>query len=129
MKNKINIFNFSLVAWFISLFLNLLRAYRMYQNEGYSAAFAAGIALMVIIWFELLLLIMDVFHPISKHMLHKEMERKKIAAFIGLLFSDVMLLLLIFLIVFVVSSNHYLLMSFVLFTFWRTAVRRSFYRK
>ncbi|MBQ4524327.1 MAG: hypothetical protein IJA10_15510 [Lachnospiraceae bacterium] len=101
----------------------------MYQKEGYSASFAAGVALMVIVWFGLLLIIMDVLHPISKHMLNKKISRQKLASFMGLLISDVMLLVLIFLIAFVFSDNTFLLLSFVLFTFGRTIVRRSFYAK
>lgn len=129
MKNKINIFTFSLFAWCISLMINLFRSYTMYQKEGYSASFAAGVALMVIVWFGLLLIIMDVLHPISKHMLNKKISRQKLASFMGLLISDVMLLVLIFLIAFVFSDNTFLLLSFVLFTFGRTIVRRSFYAK
>ena len=84
---------------------------------------------MIIIWFGLLLLIMDVIHPISKHMLKKEMSKQKLVSFIGLLISDVMLLVLVFLIAFMFSNNTFLLLSFVLFTFGRTTVRRSFYAK
>ncbi|MBQ3514775.1 MAG: hypothetical protein IJA32_13455 [Lachnospiraceae bacterium] len=101
----------------------------MYQKDGYTASFAAGVALMIIVWFGLLLIIMDVLHPISKHMLNKKMSKKKLASFIGLLISDIMLLVLVFLIAFVFSSNSFLLLSFVLFTFGRTIVRRSFYAK
>lgn len=129
MKNKINIFTFSLFAWCISLVLNIIRIYQMYQKDGYTASFAAGVALMIIVWFGLLLIIMDVLHPISKHMLNKKMSKKKLASFIGLLISDIMLLVLVFLIAFVFSSNSFLLLSFVLFTFGRTIVRRSFYAK
>lgn len=129
MKNKINIFTFSLFAWCISLVLNIIRSYQMYQKDGYTASFAAGVALMIIVWFGLLLIIMDVLHPISKHMLNKKMSKKKLASFIGLLISDIMLLVLVFLIAFVFSSNSFLLLSFVLFTFGRTIVRRSFYAK
>lgn len=129
MKNKINIFTFSLFAWCISLVLNIIRSYQMYQKDGYTASFAAVVALMIIVWFGLLLIIMDVLHPISKHMLNKKMSKKKLASFIGLLISDIMLLVLVFLIAFVFSSNSFLLLSFVLFTFGRTIVRRSFYAK
>lgn len=129
MKNKINIFTFSLFAWCISLAFNVVKSYNVYQKEGYTASFAAGVALMIIIWFGLLLIIMDVLHPVSKHMLNKKLSRQKLASFIGLLISDVMLLVLVFLIAFVFSNNTFLLMSFVLFTFGRTIVRRSFYAK
>ncbi len=129
MKKKINIFTFSLFAWCISLALNIVKSYNIYQKDGYTTSFAAGVALMIIIWFGLLLLIMDVIHPISKHMLKKEMSKQKLVSFIGLLISDVMLLVLVFLIAFMFSNNTFLLLSFVLFTFGRTTVRRSFYAK
>ena len=129
MKKKINIFTVSLFAWCISLALNVLKSYNIYQKDGYTDSFAAGVALMIIIWFGLLLIIMDVIHPVSKHMLKKEMSKQKLLSFIGLLISDVMLLVLVFLIAFMFSNNTFLLLSFVLFTFGRTTVRRSFYAK
>lgn len=84
---------------------------------------------MVIIWFGLLLIIMDVIHPISKQMIHKNMTKKTLVSFISVLISDIMLVICVFLIAFVISNRTSLLLAFVLFNFGRTIVRRSFYEK
>ena len=128
MKNKINIFTVTLFAWCISLAFNLFKSYNLYQKEGGSASFLVGMILMVIVWFGLLLIIMDVCHPVSKKMLHKKMAREKLVSYVGLLISDVMLIISIFFITFMVNNTPFLL-AFILFTFGRAIVRRRFYAK